>query len=149
MEEVKCQECGGQIGFYTASELQKKIDSGEIVKGRAYKRNADEAESAKRQVGYSDGFFGICRVCRRDYANAPLLGNDPEGARHRRIMERLAAIRRNDPGMSLEEAAMRATEDEFEPENEPNPEFRRYLMERGTKSAAADAAAREVIKSLE
>lgn len=149
MVECKCQVCGDVMGFLSSDELKKMLASGEVVKATRFFRGPDWRGDEIDK--HEDGYFGVCRRCKRRHADAPLLGNDAEFARHKRIMDRLAHIRRNSPDMPLDEATTRATEDEFEAANEANVELRRYLMERLERdafSAERDEIARRILANL-
>lgn len=147
MVEYKCQDCGEVIGFLSNDELARRIASGEVTKSTRFFRGPDWRGDEIDK--HEDGYFGICRRCKRLHATAPLQGKDPEFARHQRIMERLRFIRRNQPELPLAEAVSRAVEDEFEPINEPDAKLRRYLLDRGDPNEYADAGARQVLAQLE
>lgn len=129
LKSVCCQGCGEEIALVHPKEIAERIASGEYVTRRAIK---EKQWGGGDHVTHVEGVFGMCAKCRREaQANIDLRGAEAATrAQAARIQNRIKYIRRNQPEMSIEEAAMRATEDEFEPRNEPNPAFRAYLLER-------------------
>lgn len=149
MTQLTCQDCGEKGPIVTPRELEEGLAEGRYVNGsilvtRVKPDTGEQFTTSEAYVLY------ICRDCKRKAAkDAHAWQAHPEEARHRRIMHRLAHIRERSPEMSLEEAVMRTTDDEFEPENEPDIRLRRYLMDRGEQNAHADEGAREVLRQLE
>lgn len=149
MTQLTCQICGEQGVIVTPRELEEGLADGRYVKG-ARLATYTHSQTGEQFTSTEAVVFHVCRDCKRKAAKDANQA-DGERARHARIMARLAHIRRNNPDMPLEEAATRATEDEFEPENEPNLELRRYLIERQERdgySKERDAIARDILASL-
>lgn len=139
LQSVKCQECGDEIALVHPEEIKKELASGRYVRGSRVVKQKQWGDGTTYSA--TDGIWGICKTCARE-APAALDFRGAEAAtnaQHRRIMDRVAYLRERADALSLEEVIHAAVEQEFDPLNEPNREFRRYLLERGTPENKPDS----------
>lgn len=147
--EYKCQECGDQIGYLSSDELERRLATGDVVKGSRLTKKTDYRGDLVDEM--TSGVFGICRACKRkERTLADSAGSDKAAdAQTIRIRDRAAMIRKIWPDLPLEEVIHAAVEDEFDPRNESDRGFRAYLLGEGApKDAEVDAAARRFMENL-
>ena len=130
------------MALVAEDEVEKRIASGQYHRGEAITQSVGSFNPGMDM--YTEKIFGMCRKCA--VIDLPLENEITQ--QRRRIQARLALIREKRLDLTLEQAAHAAVEDEFEARNEPNPDFRAYLLERAEKDEASDETARAVLASL-
>lgn len=149
MIEYKCQDCGCQIGFLAADELERRIESGDVVKGDRIVPSTDwdGKPTTKRESGY----WGVCRPCQQAAARRPVRGDSTAqaDAQMNRIRDNVASLRRRADALSVEEVVHAVVEQEFNPHAESDPDFRAYLLGEGApKDPSVEEVARRFMENL-
>lgn len=111
------------------------IASGDLVRAnkRSQKlvndidRNGNLTGEQGEMDHYTEKLFDICKKCK---ALATIRPGDVEFERERRIQQRYRRLRESRPDLDFAARVHAAVEEEFDPINEPNPEFRKFLLER-------------------
>lgn len=150
-EDVRCQDCGGEIARVAAYEIDNRIASGQYVRGFRLVRKTKEFNGEQFETT-EEGVWGICSKCLRlSEIQADSKGGDRAAdAQMARIRESVALVRERRPDLALEEAVAAVVEYEFRPNREADRGFRAYLLgEGGPRDEATDAAVREFMRQIE
>ncbi len=140
MIEVTCQDCAATL------LVNEDIVTGGLVRGDYVKSSV----AIKHAWGstYEEKVFRVCPKC-RSIATRAMTTKATEATIAAEVQRTMRRLQEDNPEMSRELLATWAVEIVYDPNREPNPDYRAYLLERADKDEASDEKAREILANLD
>jgi hypothetical protein len=140
MQEVECQACGRrrEVNLYY---LDSGMATGEFTKGSKLSKRTDMGGTVLDF--YEVCYFDVCKACTKAATSQP---GDPTMLQAARIKYKWNLLREMRPDLTSDECRREAIREEFDPNREPNPAFRRFLLDRGEKDDVIDQTAHHILE---